>query len=113
VEGDLAPAFRLACFDSETQQMLDVSLADSAGEVRLLNVVSSLDTPACHVETRRWEQLRADLPPDLRVYTISMVLPSPRLAGEAPRASSTRLCPRMPVSSSPATTASCSRSGGC
>jgi thiol peroxidase len=61
--------------DPETEQMSEVSLADSAGEVRLLNVVNSLDTPVCHVETRRWEQLRPDLPPDLRVYTISMDLP--------------------------------------
>jgi thiol peroxidase len=75
MEGDSAPAFRLACFDPETEQMLEVSLADSAGQVHLLNVVNSLDTPVCHVETRRWEQLRADLPPDLRLYTVSMDLP--------------------------------------
>jgi thiol peroxidase len=44
----------------ESGEMGDVQLADSAGEVRLLNVVNSLDTPVCHVETRRWEQLRND-----------------------------------------------------
>ena len=74
-KGDAAPPFRLACLDPETEQMREVSLADSAGQVRLLNVVNSLDTPVCHVETRRWEELRADLPADLRVYTISMDLP--------------------------------------
>jgi thioredoxin-dependent peroxiredoxin len=74
-EGDAAPGFRLPCFDPETEQMREVNLADSAGNVRLLNVVNSLDTPVCHVETRRWEQLRADLPADVRVYTISMDLP--------------------------------------
>jgi thiol peroxidase len=73
--GDEAPAFQLACLDPETEQMRAVSLADSAGEVRLLNVVNSLDTAVCQVETRRWEQLRADLPSDVRVYTISMDLP--------------------------------------
>ena len=73
--GDEAPAFELACLDPETDEMREVSLADSAGEVRLLNVVNSLDTPVCHVETRRWERLRADLPPAVRVYTISMDLP--------------------------------------
>lgn len=73
--GDAAPAFRLACFDPETEQMRAVSLEDSAGVVRLLNVVNSLDTPVCHAETRRWEQLRADLPRDGRMYTISMDLP--------------------------------------
>jgi thioredoxin-dependent peroxiredoxin len=73
--GDEAPAFALACLDPETEQMREVSLADSAGEVRLLNVVNSLDTAVCQVETRRWEQLRADVPSDVRVYTISMDLP--------------------------------------
>jgi thiol peroxidase len=73
--GDEAPAFELSCLDPETEQMRAVSLADSAGEVRLLNVVNSLDTPVCHIETRRWEQLRSDLPPGVRVYTISMDLP--------------------------------------
>ena len=43
--------------------------------VRLLNVVNSLDTPVCHVETHRWEALRADLPENVRVYTVSMDLP--------------------------------------
>jgi thiol peroxidase len=52
-----------------------ISLADTAGRVRLLNVINSLDTPVCHLETRRWENLRVDLPPDVRVYTISMDLP--------------------------------------
>jgi thioredoxin-dependent peroxiredoxin len=51
-----------------------VSLEDSAGTMRLLNVVNSRDTAVCHVETRRWEQLRAELPPDGRMYTISIDL---------------------------------------
>ena len=55
--------------------MRQVRLADSAGRVRLLNVVNSLDTPVCHVETRRWDALRADLPDGVTVYTISMDLP--------------------------------------
>jgi len=73
--GDPAPAFCLPSFDPESGELRDVQLADSAGEVRLLNVVNSLDTPVCHVETRRWEQLRGDLPEGVRVYTISMDLP--------------------------------------
>lgn len=52
-----------------------MALADSAGSVRLLNVVNSLDTPVCHAETRRWEQLRGDLPAGVTVYTVSMDLP--------------------------------------
>lgn len=71
--GDAAPDFALDSFDGET--MRTVRLADSAGSVRLLNVVNSLDTPVCHVETRRWEGLRADLPDGVRVSTVSMDLP--------------------------------------
>jgi thiol peroxidase len=73
--GDAAPPFRLASLDPATEEMREVRLGDSDGEVRLLNVVNSLDTPVCHVETRRWEQLRGDLPPGVRVYTVSMDLP--------------------------------------
>jgi thiol peroxidase len=51
-----------------------VQLTDSAGHVRLLNVVNSLDTPVCHVETRHWEAVRTDLPPTVLLYTISMDL---------------------------------------
>ena len=55
--------------------MRQVRLSDSSGRVRLLNVINSLDTPVCHVETRRWEELRADLPDEVTLYTISMDLP--------------------------------------
>ncbi len=73
--GDAAPDFTLDRFDAEAGAMQTVRLADSAGKVRLLNVVNSLDTPVCHVETRHWEAVRADLPPDVQLYTISMDLP--------------------------------------
>jgi thiol peroxidase len=73
--GDAAPNFDLESFDPGEGEMLSVTLADSAGRVRLLNVINSLDTPVCHVETRRWEGLRADLPPEAVVYTVSMDLP--------------------------------------
>ena len=73
--GDVAPEFTLDHWDPAAGAMSQVRLADSAGTVRLLNVVNSLDTPVCEVETRRWERLRADLPPDLTVYTVSMDLP--------------------------------------
>ena len=71
--GEPAPDFTLDHFDGES--MSTVRLRDTAGKVRLLNVINSLDTPVCHVETRKWENLRADLPPDTVVYTISMDLP--------------------------------------
>ncbi len=71
--GAAAPDFVLDHFDGTA--MRQVRLADSAGTVRLLNVVNSLDTPVCHTETRHWEELRAGLPPGVQVYTISMDLP--------------------------------------
>lgn len=73
--GAPAPDFTLDTFDAGAGAMKQVSLADSAGKVRLLNVVNSLDTPVCHVETRKWEELRASLPDDVAVYTVSMDLP--------------------------------------
>jgi thiol peroxidase len=73
--GDVAPEFALEHFDTAAQAMRTISLADTAGKVRLLNVINSLDTPVCHIETRRWEQLRGDLPEGTVVYTISMDLP--------------------------------------
>ena len=55
--------------------MRQVRLSDTSGTVRLLNVINSLDTPVCHVETRRWDELRANLPDAVTLYTISMDLP--------------------------------------
>jgi thiol peroxidase len=72
---DPAPDFELDGIDPSDSVVHAVRLADSAGQVRLLNVVNSVDTPVCHLETQRWEQLRADLPEDLVVYTVSMDLP--------------------------------------
>ena len=71
--GDAAPEFDLESFDGAA--MSAVRLVDSAGSVRLLNVINSIDTPVCHVETRRWEQERSALPEGVRVYTVSMDLP--------------------------------------
>lgn len=71
--GDTAPDFALERFDGGAMGV--VHLGDTAGRVRLLNVVNSLDTPVCHIETHRWDTLRAQLPGDVVVYTISMDLP--------------------------------------
>ena len=73
--GDQAPGFTLETLDPDTQALGMVQLADSAGQVRLLNVVNSIDTPVCHIETRRWDALRSDLPADVVLLTISMDLP--------------------------------------
>jgi thiol peroxidase len=73
--GHQAPAFELDCLSPGDAFPHAVSLADSAGAVRLLNVINSIDTPVCHVETRRWDELRGELPRGVRTYTISMDLP--------------------------------------
>jgi thiol peroxidase len=73
--GDSAPAFALECFDADMSAITIVRLADSDGQVRLLNVVNSLDTPVCDVETQKWEERRAELPADVQLVTISMDLP--------------------------------------
>ena len=73
--GDRAPDFTLETFDPETQAIRVARLADTSGRVRLLNVVNSVDTPVCHIETRRWDGLREDLPAEVILLTISMDLP--------------------------------------
>jgi len=59
--GDPAPDFNL---DLADMAIRTVGLADSAGMVRLLNVVNSLERPVCQQVTRQWEALCAALPPD-------------------------------------------------
>jgi thiol peroxidase len=71
--GEPAPPFTLDCLDAPDGSLVTVSLADTRGEVRLLNVINSIDTPVCHVESRQWEQRLAG--GRARVYTVSMDLP--------------------------------------
>jgi thiol peroxidase len=73
--GDTAPDFALEYMDPADNALQQVRLGDSAGQVRLLNVINSIDTPVCHVETRRWERRRRELPETVRVFTVSMDLP--------------------------------------
>lgn len=67
--GDVAPAFALDHFTGSS--MDTVRLADLAGSVVVLNVVNSLDTPVCDVQTRRVDSLF----PGAKVLTVSMDLP--------------------------------------
>jgi len=71
--GEPAPAFTLDCLDAPDGALTSVSLTDSQGAVRLLNVINSIDTPVCDLESRLWEQRLAGT--GTRVYTISMDLP--------------------------------------
>ena len=70
--GEAAPDFSLEYLDLADVVVRTVDLADSAGMVRLLNVVNSLEQPPCQMVTRRWEALGADLPPNTCMYTVSM-----------------------------------------
>jgi thiol peroxidase len=69
-EGDRAPEFRMVDVDLQP-----VTLADSAGRVRLITTVPSLDTPVCDTMTRRFNEDAAGLPDDVFVATVSMDLP--------------------------------------
>ncbi len=70
-----APDFELEYLDPRDRQLHTLKLADSAGKVRVLSVINSIDTPVCHVETCHWEKLRHELPVNAVVYTVSMDLP--------------------------------------
>ena len=67
--GQQAPDFTLDHFDGSA--MAPVSLGDLAGSTVVLNVVNSVDTPVCDVQTRRVD----DLFPGAKVLTVSMDLP--------------------------------------
>jgi thiol peroxidase len=68
--GDKAPAFKLLAND-----LSEVTLADSAGKVRLISVVPSLDTSVCDLQTRRFNQEAAGFGPNVAVLTVSVDLP--------------------------------------
>jgi thiol peroxidase len=67
--GDKVPEFRLLAID-----MKEIRLSQSRGKVRLLSVVTSLDTPVCDLQTQRFEEEAGKLK-DVVIYTISMDLP--------------------------------------
>ncbi len=73
--GEAAPNFCLDYLDLADLAVRTVSLADSRGLVRLLNVVNSLERPVCQRVTRQWEVLCAMLPANACIYTVSMDSP--------------------------------------
>ena len=73
--GETAPDFCLHYLDLVDLAVHAVRLADLTGRVRLRSRVNSLERPLCQTVTRRWEALRAALPQDACIYTISMDLP--------------------------------------
>jgi thiol peroxidase len=68
--GDTAPDFTAV-----DTGLAPVSLASSAGKIRIISSVPSLDTPVCDTETRRFNQEAAGLPGEVVVLTISLDLP--------------------------------------
>ena len=68
--GDRAPEFKVLSGGLE-----EVTLASSAGKVRLICVVPSLDTPVCDTQTKRFNEGAAGLPAGVEVLTISCDLP--------------------------------------
>lgn len=52
-----------------------VSLGDLKNKVKVFNVVISVDTPVCDVQTKRFNQEAANLGDDVEILTISMDLP--------------------------------------
>lgn len=68
--GDSAPNFEVLANDRST-----VTLNNSAGKVRLISVVPSLDTGVCDAQTRRFNEAAAELGDHVVVLTISADLP--------------------------------------
>jgi len=74
-EGDSAPPFTLEWLPSPADEVREIELSSTAGEVRLLHVVHSVDTPVCNRGLHRFDQMNTSLPDDVHVYTVSMDLP--------------------------------------
>lgn len=68
--GDQAPEFNLTA-----NNWKNVTLADSAGKVRIISVVPSLDTGVCDAQTRRFNEAAIQLGSDVVVLTVSADLP--------------------------------------
>jgi thiol peroxidase len=67
--GQKAPDFTLTGND-----MKPVTLKDTAGKVRIISALPSLDTAVCDRETRRFNEEAAKIP-GVEIWTVSMDLP--------------------------------------
>ena len=70
--GQTAPGFTATAINWQRVAPLE----DSAGKVRVLAAVPSLETSVCDRETRRFNQEAAALSDDVRIYVVSADLPS-------------------------------------
>ncbi len=71
IVGQQAPEFTVTAQDWSAFR----GLADTAGKVRIIAAVPSLDTPVCARETRRFNEAAAGLSTDIAILVISMDLP--------------------------------------
>jgi thiol peroxidase len=70
VVGEKAPSFTVLAND-----LSEVTLQDTAGKVRLISVVPSLDTGVCSIQTNKFNESAASLSDDVAILTISVDLP--------------------------------------
>lgn len=68
-EGETAPDFALV-----DTGLKPVTLQDTTGQVRIISVVPSLDTPVCDAQTKRFNEEAAKMP-GVKMITVSMDLP--------------------------------------
>lgn len=52
-----------------------ITLADMEGKVKVFNVIISVDTPVCDVQTKKFNEEAANLGDDVEILTLSMDLP--------------------------------------
>src|SRR5512142_411375 len=69
--GDVAPEFAVQALDWSSVH----GLADTAGKVRIIAAVPSLDTEVCDRETRRFNEEASSLSKDVAIEVISTDLP--------------------------------------
>ena len=67
--GSKAPEFSL-----QSNGLEEVTLASSNGRIRIIATIPSLDTPVCHVETRKFNDQAASLS-NVEILVVSMDLP--------------------------------------
>lgn len=67
--GQAAPDFKL-----QNTALDDVTLSSSAGKTRIIATVPSLDTPVCHMETKKFNEEAAQLP-NVEILVVSTDLP--------------------------------------
>ena len=68
--GQKAPDFKLTAND-----LSEVTLKSSAGKVRVISVVPSLDTPVCDLQTKRFNDEASKLGDKAAIITVSLDLP--------------------------------------